>query len=162
MKLYKNVEGSAIFDSTEQYRYSLKRTWEKGDNLCNFIMLNPSTATKSTDDRTIHKCQVFAGNWGYNGIIVTNLFALRSSDPRLLYKAMEPVGSSNDDYIQLAAKESNLIICAWGNHGLFRKRGDKIRQLLSSYDKKCFDITKLGQPKHPLYVLLNEELKPYA
>ena len=43
--------------------------------------------------------------WGYGRMDVCNIFALRSTDPKELYKDEDPVGSENDFHIRIAAKE---------------------------------------------------------
>ena len=71
----------ARFSAGRRYRYTLWRVWEPALGCCNFLMLNPSTADESTNDPTIERCQRRAQRWGYGGLVVTNLFALCTSDP---------------------------------------------------------------------------------
>ena len=59
------------------YRYRLWRRWGEGRS-CVFVMLNPSTADALVDDNTIRSCVRLAQELGFGGIIVVNLFALRS------------------------------------------------------------------------------------
>ncbi len=90
---------NAILDPTRTYRYVLERRWGQGDNMINFVLLNPSTADESIDDPTIKGCIQFAKNWGYDGFYVTNLFAFRATDPKVLKKAPKPIGEDNDRYL---------------------------------------------------------------
>jgi hypothetical protein len=65
----------------EVYRYELRRVWDAQLGLACWVMLNPSTADANEDDPTIRRCVNFARTWGYGGIVVRNLFALRATDP---------------------------------------------------------------------------------
>lgn len=83
---------SAVISECGSYRYRLERVWEAEKDRVAFIMLNPSTADASKDDPTIRRCIGFAKAWGFGGLIVGNLFALRSTDPKALYGHKDPVG----------------------------------------------------------------------
>lgn len=63
------------------HRYTLRRDWLGVGGIVNFIMLNPSTADEIFNDPTIRKCIGFAKRWGFSGLVVTNLFAFRATDP---------------------------------------------------------------------------------
>ena len=119
----------ATFSPCKVYRYSLTRGFDDGP-ACNFLMLNPSTATATEDDPTIRRCIGFAKGWGYGVLYVTNLFALRATDPRELYKHAEPVGPDNDRCILTAATGSQLVVAAWGVHGAHRDRGADVARLI--------------------------------
>ena len=73
----------AVISQDQLYRYFLWRRWGTG-RVITWLMLNPSTADANTNDATIRKCIGFAKRWGYDGIHVLNLFALRSRDPLCL------------------------------------------------------------------------------
>src|SRR4051812_29394299 len=111
-------QSSATFSGDGMYRFRLDRKWSDGVNYCNFLMLNPSTADAVANDPTVERCQRRAQLWGYDGLIVTNLFALRSTNPDKLKAVVDPVGNpDNDDAILEAATKSGIVICAWGNNG---------------------------------------------
>src|SRR6266581_1349824 len=82
------------------YRYNLWRTWDRGKPQVTIIMLNPSTATDTVDDRTIKHCLDLAHAWQKGGIVVVNLFAWRARDPKELLQAPSPIGPKNDAYIR--------------------------------------------------------------
>lgn len=135
------------------YRYELTRTWDPASALvCCWVMLNPSTADASVDDPTIKRCIGFARDWGFGGLVVVNLFALRSTDPRALKTAVDPVGPRNDASILAAAGRASRVVCAWGTHGVFADRGAEVRQLLRPFDPHALRLTKAGHPSHPLYL----------
>ena len=139
-----------------KYRYSLIREWDREKPKVLFICLNPSTADDKIDDATIRRCIDFAKRWGCGGILVGNLFALRSTDPALIYKAMDPIGPENDISLLEMAKESKFIVAAWGNDGAYLGRSDFIRKLIPNM--KCFVKNKTGEPRHPLYIAGQQEL----
>lgn len=154
-------ESSARFSECRQYRYELRRIWDDGP-LVNFIMLNPSTADEVANDPTVERQCRRVRRWGkgHGGIIVTNIFAWRSTDPDALYTLEDPIGPENDTHIVEAAHESQIVICAWGGtHGGLHGRGEAVRKRLSifttlHYLKMCDN----GHPGHPLY--LPYSLKP--
>ncbi len=144
----------ARFSAGRRYRYTLWRVWEPALGCCNFLMLNPSTADESTNDPTIERCQRRAQRWGYGGLVVTNLFALCTSDPARLRQADDPIGPGNDAVIVAAARSAALLVCAWGNHGTYLGRADNVRTLLAKLDTVpfCLAETKRREPAHPLYL----------
>lgn len=99
---------SAVLSDDGQYRCQLERTWGFGDAVT-FVMLNPSTADARKDDPTIRRCLSYARSWGYDGIRVVNLYALRSSDPKMLKTVADPVGPENDAWIARTVSGSNII-----------------------------------------------------
>src|SRR3954469_25064450 len=92
----------ARFGADRRYRYALWRVWDGDRGLCNFVMLNPSTADEAADDPTGARCTRRAQHWGYGGLVVTNLFAFRTTDPTGLRAAPDPVGPEGDATIAAA------------------------------------------------------------
>lgn len=118
-------------------------------------MLNPSTADELGDDPTIRRCIGFARRWGYAGLIVANLFALRATDPLALFAAHDPVGDpANRDAILGAIDEAALILCAWGHFAAARDRGQEVAALVRKrgHVPHCLGLTRQGAPRHPLYL----------
>lgn len=144
---------SAVISPDGIYRYELRRIWGDPTRLVGWIMLNPSTADADLDDPTIRRCVGFAREWGYGGIVVRNLFALRATDPAALKVHPDPVGPENDEWL-LAAGQDALTICAWGAHGSLRGRGTGVRDLLTAGGAQLhhLGLTKDGSPRHPLYL----------
>lgn len=154
-----SIKPSAVFSEDREYRYVLTRRWDDR-TLCNFIMLNPSTADEIKEDPTVRRCMDFAGNWGYGGLVVTNIFAYRSTFPDDLYKVADPVGPGNDTHILTIAKQAALVVCAWGEHGDYHNRGfvvlGKLRD--EGITTKCLGKNASGQPQHPLYIPRDRKL----
>ena len=153
--------GATFGGQKDEYRYVLKRT-TSGDSgkIVLFVMLNPSTADERENDPTIWRLLEFARNWNYSGLVVVNLFALRSSNPRALRKHADPIGPENDRHLEYWIEKADLVVCAWGNHGILRGRGWKFKKLLDDkkIEARIFDYNANGHPRHPLYVKKNKSL----
>lgn len=145
---------TAVFDQTRRYRYRLSRVWDPAKPRLNFCMLNPSTADAFTLDPTVRRCIGYAQAWGYGALEVTNIFALRSTDPKKLYEEPDPVGPENNNAIVAAAHAADLVIAAWGVHGEHQQRGEQVRRLLNDagIEVHYLKLTRAGHPGHPLYL----------
>jgi hypothetical protein len=146
-----------IFSSCRLYRYTLWRDWSKDmlfgpvmDGYVMWIGLNPSTADERKDDPTIRKCIGFSKRLGYGRMVMTNLFAFRSTDPRKMKKWPKPIGDDNDRWLSECAGGAQRIIAAWGNHGRFLGRDLEVVKLI--YGLESLRLTGDGCPEHPLYV----------
>lgn len=160
-KLPPEVHSEAIFSPCMKYRYVLSRTWGSGNGDCIFVMLNPSTADAVQDDPTVVKCRHYADAWGFGKLVVLNLFAWRSTDPKILPSLQDPVGPENDLHYEkiLESAVNPQVICAWGNDGMLRNRGTAVSERLRcSRDLYCLKRNDDGSPAHPLY--LNSSLRP--
>lgn len=148
------IEGTptgAVFSDCRVYRYTLWRRWGDG-GLCSFVGLNPSTADESKNDNTVTRCITFARDWGFGGMVMLNLFGLRSTDPKGLKRVRDPVGLENDAALLAVAELSSQVVCCWGNHGEYRGRGFVVQRMLSRFPLWHLGLTKRGCPKHPLYL----------
>ncbi len=156
---------SADISTCGLYRYTLHRPCEVRHperGTAAFVMLNPSTADATLDDPTIRRCRGFAKAWGCAGLTVMNLYALRSTDPAALWRALDPVGPENDYHLRRTAREYGDVVCAWGAGA----RPERVRQFLRLMDGTsarlwCLGVTKDGSPRHPLYVRADQPLIPW-
>lgn len=148
-----NTSG-AIFSTCRRYRYALWRTWDTKLPVCMFLMLNPSTADEDKNDPTISRCVKRSVLMGYGGLHVGNIFAWRSTDPKGLLKADDPVGPDNDRHILEAAGKAGVVICGYGTHGALNRRGEKVLGMLygAGVTPQALKINSDGSPGHPLYV----------
>ena len=153
---------TAIISPCGQYRYCLKRESEQlfpGKSPALFVMLNPSTADACQDDPTIRRCRGFAKSWDCDGIIVANLYALRSTDPSELWRHADPVGPDNDMHLHLLANGVCDVVCAWGKHAKPERVEQVVKVLQSSGARLwCLGVNKDGSPKHPLYIRADQPL----
>lgn len=150
-------ERRSVFSECEQYRYRwYRRTNVDNDRVCNFVMLNPSTADDKQDDNTTRRCVSFAERFDCGMLVVTNVFAFRATNPKVMLAAEDPVGPDNDFHLIEVANDASLIIAAWGGNA--ECRGDIVRKLLKPYSLHYLALTSKGQPRHPLY--LKKDLDP--
>lgn len=156
----------AIISKRGRYRYSLVRQWDRTRPYLPFIMLNPSTADATQDDPTIRRCISFARREGCGGIVVLNLYALRSTDPKRLREVDDPVGPFNHrviyDAATVAAEAGVPVICAWGVNDISQAAGGALAEAREAGAKlMCLGKTAHGHPRHPLYVRGDQPLETY-
>jgi hypothetical protein len=153
--LFAESHAWARFSPCRQWRYQLGRTWDESKPRANFLMLNPSTADEVVLDATVTRCVDFSRRWSYGGLIVTNLFAWRATEPADMKASVDPVGPDNDTAILDAANKCAVVVCAWGNHGTWLGRNEKVLELLRSAGIRPHALkinTATGHPAHPLYL----------
>ena len=159
-ELFAPAKREAIFSHDKAYRYWLSIAWDDQIPAVNFLMLNPSIATAERNDPTVERCERRARQLGFGGLIVTNLFALVSTDPKALKAHPDPIGPANNVHILEAARQTRLTVCAWGQHGRLMNRAEEVIYRLSYSDFLLYylKLSKDGIPCHPLY--LGYDLKP--
>ena len=157
-----DAQSEAVYSDCEGYRYLLTRAWGAGQKAL-FIMLNPSTATEVQNDRTVERCERRARALGFGAFRVTNIFAYRATDPKVMRAAADPVGPGNDAAILHSVDWADQIVCAWGNHGLHLDRGAKVQALLQATGRPLLHLGLTGQsqPKHPLYISYDQQPEPW-
>lgn len=124
------------------------------------VGLNPSTATHIDDDPTLRRVKGFAKDWGYGGVVMLNAFAVRSTDPKILFTHKDPIGPENT-LEWLKSMSSELTLAAWGGNIQSRKwrnfyRGHDICDAIPRLH--CFRLTQQLHPEHPLD--LPSDVKP--
>lgn len=153
----------ATFSECRLYRYTLTRIWDDAKPTVVFCGLNPSTADETHDDPTVRREIGFAKDWGMGGLIKVNACAWRSTDPKGLLTASDPVGKENLTIIIREAKRAALFVAAWGANITMVGPAwqDTIRWHLREAGVKvhALKLTKGGFPGHPLY--LPKTLKPF-
>ncbi len=162
----RQIEKQARISPCGKYRWWLRRSWDLSKRTAVFVMLNPSTADASVDDPTIRRCVNFAKNWGYGGLNVVNLFALRATDPaELLTSDVDPIGPGNYELILEQARPSEVMVAAWGSKvpKQLASHVDRVEKALVRRGAvvMCLKKNKDGSPGHPLYVPGTAGLIPY-
>lgn len=164
----------ALFSDDGAHRYWLHRSMSQPGPqprlMCLWVMLNPSTADCTVNDPTIKRCMGFTAAWGFDDMEVVNLFALRSTDPKmLLLPKMKPraIGPENDSHIAGCARRADLVVCAWGAFKFSKERSADVLKLVQNsiplwcVGIKCVGVTQGNHPKHPLYVPAGTKLEKY-
>jgi len=168
---------TANFSKDKKFRYCLTRDWSGlfPVKTVMFIGLNPSTADDKIDDPTIRRCIGFASSWGYNKLIMTNLFAWRETDSKKLYLRWKNlgditssenyyeyldwvIGRENNNYILQGQKEASRIIAAWGSEG--KKYSRRVKEVITLLrEDKIFCLGNTC--RHPLYTRKDIQLMPF-
>ena len=155
----------AIFSPCRRWRFVLWRTWDKTLPHATALYMNPSTADEVDNDPTVERWQRRAQRWSemgflkVGGIKVTNAFAWRETDSRLLptwiAEGYDIVGPDNDRHILEACKGAAIVVCGWGEPGhKLLGRGAKLLELMraNGIQPHAFKINASGAPQHPLYI----------
>lgn len=158
-----------------------------------FCGLNSSTATADRDDPTIAKLARYVRSWGVElveppvkyreggagsrrylltrpGMVMTNLFSNRSTDPRGLLSAevqthFDEAGDLH--FLREAARRCPTIVCAWGGpYGpkalgeLVGARAKRVEEVLlaDGHTLHMLALSQGGIPRHCLY--LKGNLRP--
>lgn len=156
------MQTTATLSPCRLYRYRLDRWWSDRPRVA-FVMLNPSTADETKNDKTITRLIGYARDWNLGGFAVANLFAWRATDPDDMRRAVDPIGPDNDAYILEVARSCCAVIVGWGTDGAYRNRGQQVAAMLrqNGIQPLAFDVTKDGHPKHPLYLKRSAIPSPY-
>lgn len=158
---------AAIISPCGTYRYELYRWWGVVPRRwVLWVMLNPSTADAEIDDATIRRCIGFSRAWGYDGLMVGNLFAYRSTDPKALRGVPDPVGPDNRNHLRSMLSQASGIVCAWGDVKVFTP--SMIESILiggglnnNECAAQCLGKTKGGYPRHPVRLAASTPLEPF-
>jgi hypothetical protein len=155
------ASSSAVMSKCGLYRYRLDRRWGDGPT-CGFIMLNPSKADADVDDPTIRRCIGFARREGCGALMVGNLFAFRATNPEVMADAEDPFGPENRHFLMnMVERVDGPLIAAWGSHWM---ADDAVSEWVRSAGGSrllCLGRTKVGAPRHPLYVRADAPLMPF-
>lgn len=89
-------------------------------------------------------------------MVVTNLFSFRATDPKDLHDLLRngrydrAVGDGNDESIDNAANESDIVLVAWGANANKQPVPLRVADVMSMFLRpSCIGVTKDGHPLHP-------------
>jgi hypothetical protein len=159
------MNNECVFSPDEKYRYTLihyPNPLFQGDKLLMWIGLNPSTADRTQLDPTLKRILGYTLREGYDGFLMTNLFAWRATHPKDMMGTLNPVGIDNDKWLLESARRCHKVVAAWGSHGSFMGRDAKVCELLSGFDMLCLSQNEDGSPGHPLYLKRTLPFVPFT
>jgi len=157
--------GYATFSEDQRYRYELGG--DIGDvepllvsvrvlKIILWIMLNPSKATAEIDDQTIGTIIRFSERWGYNHLMVGNLYAYCATRPKDMWAAkkagIDIVGPGNNLHLRSMTQKVRAsvgrVMVAWGAGA----KPDRVREVANLLGEVyCLRTNDDGSPVHPLY-----------
>ena len=149
------TETQAVFSACRTWRYLLRHTWQPQRTPMLFLMLHPPTDDTLAADRTIRQCAMFAARYGYGGVSVANLLALRSDDQETLLRHPDPSGPDNLRILTTLALRDpgRIVVAAWGNHN--PRLGIYAEQTLDLFTERGHTVHRIGalnaagNPRHP-------------
>lgn len=138
------------------WRFLLGRS---GQTMLVVVGLNPSTATDTQPDMTIRKIERIAGDNGYDGFVVVNLYPVRSTIIEDLplepdsYAHRRNLGAIQDF---VAGLQRPCVWAAWSERiqarAYFEDARDELFARLQPYGVRWLrygPLTKSGHPRHP-------------
>ena len=162
-------------DGTRRFQLTLRRARHRDglhggdrDKRVAWVMLNPSMGDAEENDPTIRRCIDFSCRFGFESLVLVNLFAFQTAYPRDLRAAQFPVGDGNDDAILAAAHESAVVIAGWGAQrnlavqARARHVFDMLTRLPNGIPIVCLGVTSAGAPRHPSRVKTEARRIPLA
>ena len=145
----------------DHYRYSLWRRFTSRDcplsQMIAFVGLNPSTADEWKNDPTVERCERRARRLGYDGMLMMNAYAYRSTDPRGLKEASDPVGPHNIEALVEICRQVRTVVACWGVHCSESHEWFICRAM--DREIHCLGVTAAGRPRHPLYLRNDQPLE---
>jgi|GEM_PF-1867692 len=172
-------------DVATNRRYRLDIELKNGDNekAVHLMMINPSKANEEISDNTLNRIIKYISLNNAAGvlqdigkIIITNLYVVCETYPEKVdeyisaqsldfVKGIDADGKYNNDLIiEMANKEAQLIIIAWGKGYIFDydKRIQEIFSLMKNKEiYQMEDLTQEGYPRHPRTWAYSWKLKRY-
>ena len=150
--VYRHIAGvhvTADFSGDRKYRYRLEvrkaATGTAGRTVC-VIMQNPSYADGEVADRSVQFMEkiVFLRGLpefaGVGRLIVVNLFAYIQTHG--FVPSREKIGPCNDQAIEAAIREADIVVLAWGSAKSLSWRESEVRSLLKICPGKILLKTK--------------------
>jgi hypothetical protein len=161
LTVYANL---SVYSKDMVYRYVHAVQWDEAKPFVLWICLNPTKRDQAGEigkRTTLRRMLAWSKRWGYGGILIGDVYALRANDPRKLRTADDdPTGPLNDEILLELARLADRIVAAWGNRG--RARSARLARLLQGRPLWCLGLTKYAEPKHPRSAGITGILQPWT
>lgn len=158
-----NIYRRAEFSADRKHRMLLQRGT---GNLLMFIGLNPSSAGADEEDATSRRFMAFSDSLGFDGYIAVNLASIIETDSlKLRHIAVvdrnDPTAPS---WVDFAITKTSATCACWGasQHLLPGAARRMCNRIARHRDILCLGTTKMGHPKHPLYLKGDTRLRNYT
>ncbi len=137
------VKTEAIFSADKQYRYLLRKEWDKNKKKVMVIMINPSTAAEVFIDHTTMYVINNLFKLDFGAVDIVNLFP-NVNGSRKTKGSVPEVDKENEKQIAASAEKADSIIIAWGsvgeNNKNIQEKQENILNLVSPYEDKLLSI----------------------
>ncbi len=153
---------TAEFSDCGKFRYLLSaiNPESEGSKTLSVIMQNPSEADESKADKSVQFLEniVFRKNYDVfkdvKRMNILNQFAfIQTKD---FTGNADLIGPKNDDTIQTAIRDSDIILIAWGKNNPYKSRQQEVMNLISQYQDKLLLKTR----KHPSRGFYTDFIRP--
>lgn len=146
----------SLFSDCRRYRYLL--SWPTGlqnERILGCCAANPSKAGQLNpdgtfmSDPTVSRMVNLARAMGFGWFCMVNARAYVSTDPKGVPPGPEGIGPFNDIWVKTVARDSHLMLLAYGHLGA--DRGPRIIEIVRAAGKvpHALALTKDGIPRHP-------------
>jgi len=136
----------ALFSNKKDYRYMLSRIWDTKKPTLGIIGLKPLIADAITNDLDINHQIKLAKSLGYGSLYSLNLFSYIEKDGITIYDVDNPIGINNNRYLKRYLSKCKLVICAWGNEGVYKDRSNYLKTNFTNLH--YLKLNKTGEPAH--------------
>lgn len=140
-----------LYSADKARRYAYRLCWDATKPYVLWVMLNPGTGeTEQRRRNTLERCISWSKQWGFGGLLIGNVFAVRTRSARELVRQELSSDPLNEEALALMRELATETVVAWGGKGARHRRSSTIAPLLAGAN--CLGFTAKGEPRHPLYV----------
>lgn len=146
-RLPKAVKVDVVNSDCGTYTYSLAVRWNFENPSIVFIGLVAADTDDWQQDAELKRMAELAYAWGYGGMVVLNLFALRSNNRKDVLTHPSPIGPENDHYIELQTihyPHHRPVVFAWG---VALNVETRVKEIVKLFPQAlCMGISSEGYP----------------